>query len=115
MDCYRRVGEDRLAENYAHMVLAAGTDFDGLERSPMRNAEARVTLGVVQARGGDVDAAVTFGRQALTGTRKSLPSLLLASRELAHELRTRFPDAPQTAAYLDELAALSAAVHGSPQ
>ncbi|MER5990590.1 hypothetical protein [Streptomyces viridosporus] len=31
-------------------VLRTGTDFDGTDRSPMRNAEARVTLGVTAAR-----------------------------------------------------------------
>ena len=31
MDCYRVLGEDRLAENFAHQVIAAGTDFDGHE------------------------------------------------------------------------------------
>jgi hypothetical protein len=62
----------------------------------MRNAEARVTLGVVAARRGDLESAVSFGRQALTGARQSLPSLLLTSRELAHVLRTRFADAPRT-------------------
>jgi hypothetical protein len=47
MDCYRLLGEDRLAEAYAHQVIANGTDYDGTERAPMRNAEARVTLGVL--------------------------------------------------------------------
>lgn len=45
MDCYRLVGEDKLARTLAEEVLRAGTDFDGIERSPMRNAETRVTLG----------------------------------------------------------------------
>jgi hypothetical protein len=45
MDCYRHVGEDRLAEIYAREVIRASTDFDGTERKPMRNAEARITLG----------------------------------------------------------------------
>ncbi|WP_405808239.1 XRE family transcriptional regulator [Streptomyces sp. NBC_00210] len=53
MDCYRLVGEDRLARALADEVLRTGTDFDGTERSPMRNAEARVTLGVTAAREGD--------------------------------------------------------------
>ena len=107
MDCYRRLGEDRLAENYAEQVLLAGTTFDGVERSPMRNAEARVTLGVVAARQGDVEAAVEHGRQALAGERKSLPSLLLVSRELAHALSTDFADTPQTIGYLDQLRSLT--------
>jgi hypothetical protein len=36
MDCYRLVGEDKLARTLAEEVLRAGTDFDGTERSPMR-------------------------------------------------------------------------------
>jgi hypothetical protein len=107
MDCYRVVGEDLLAENYAHQVLASGTDFDGIERSPMRNAEARVTLGVVAARRGDLEAAAAHGRRALAGTRQSLPHLLSISRELAQELRARFPDDPLTADYLEHLRTLT--------
>jgi len=72
MDCYRLVGEDRLARSLAEEVLRAGTDFDGTERSPMRNAEARVTLGVAAAREGDLEQAVTFGERALQGERRPL-------------------------------------------
>jgi hypothetical protein len=32
MDCYRLVGEDKLARTLAEEVLRAGTDFDGTER-----------------------------------------------------------------------------------
>lgn len=108
MDCYRRLGEKQLAHNYAEQVLRAGTDFDGTELSPMRNAEARVTLGVVAARQGDVDLATREGRRALVGDRKSLPSLALASRELAHLLTEQFADAPATAEYLDQLRSVMA-------
>jgi tetratricopeptide (TPR) repeat protein len=87
MDCYRIVGEDRLAETYANEVIDTGTSYDSQERSPMRNAEARVTLGVVAARAGDLEMAVHYGRRALTGPRKSLPSLLMCSRELALTLQ----------------------------
>jgi transcriptional regulator with XRE-family HTH domain len=103
MDCYRLVGEDRLAETYANEVLRNGTDFDGSERSPMRNAEARVTLGVVAARGGDAEAAIHQGQLALAGERKSLPSLLMTSRELAHVLNQRFDSEPSVVEYVDQL------------
>ena len=54
MDCYRHLAEDRLVENPASEVIQASADFDGTERAPMRLAEARVTLGVVTARQGDL-------------------------------------------------------------
>ncbi len=52
----------------------------------MRNAEARLTLGLVAARVGDLDRAVHFGERALQGERRSLPSLLMVSRELGAAL-----------------------------
>jgi transcriptional regulator with XRE-family HTH domain len=103
MDAYRHVGEDQLAETYAGEVIRTSTDYDGTERKPMRTAEARVTLGVVAARNGDLDGAITYGRQALASTRQSRPSLLMVSRELGRELHDRYPDEQQAAAYLDEL------------
>ncbi|MFF0734109.1 hypothetical protein ACFYVK_21090 [Streptomyces chartreusis] len=38
MDCYRLVGDYKLARTLAEEVLRVGTDFDGTDRSPMRNA-----------------------------------------------------------------------------
>jgi len=83
MDAYRMVGEDNLALTYADEVLRIGTTLTGEERSPMRNAEARVTRGVVAARAGDVDEALEEGRRAFTGPRQSLPTLAMVGRELA--------------------------------
>jgi hypothetical protein len=107
MDCYRLVGEDKLARTLADEVLRAGTDFDGTERSPMRNAEARVTLGVTAAREGDLEQALTMGERALQGDRQSVPSLIMTSRELAAEMRRRYPAEPAAQDYLDRLRSLS--------
>lgn len=107
MDCYRVAGEDKLAQTYAHEIIRVGTAFDGQERSPMRNAEARVTLGVVAAHQGDLEAAIGQGEKALNGERKSLPSLLMCSRELGNVLRARYADEPETVEYLDHLRALA--------
>ena len=63
-------------------MIQASTDFDGTERAPMRIAEARITLGVVAAREGDLEHAVQLGSAALSGERKSLPSLVMVSRDL---------------------------------
>ena len=109
MDCYRIAGEDQLAEIAAREVITSSTDFDGTLRKPMRVAEAEITLGVLAARSGDLDQAVDYGRHALAGERKSLPSLLMVSRELADLLSARYPDAPTTADYLDELRSLASA------
>jgi tetratricopeptide (TPR) repeat protein len=108
MDCYRLLGEDHLAEVYAREVLRSSTDPDGTERKPMRNAEARITLGVAAARTGELEAALNFGRQALRGDRRSLPSLLMCSRELGDVLRARYPDHAEAVEYLEELRTLAA-------
>ena len=103
MDCYRHLAEDKLAENLAGEVIRASTDFDGTERAPMRTAEARITLGVVAAREGDIEQAVHQGERALTGPRKSIPSLAMVSRELTRILKERYPKEQATATYLDQL------------
>jgi tetratricopeptide (TPR) repeat protein len=103
MDCYRHLGEDTIAQNLADEVIRASTDFDGTERAPMRLAEARITLGVVAARQGDLEQAIHRGEEALSGKRKSLPSLLMVSRDLTRVLKARYPKESQTHAYLDNL------------
>lgn len=86
MDAYRNMGQDALAQVYAEEVLRLGTSEFGEERSPMRNAEARLTLAVIAARAGDVDEAVSQGIRALAGGRQSIPSLAMVAQELTHEL-----------------------------
>jgi hypothetical protein len=106
MDCYRRLGDDRIAESLASEVIDAATDFDGTERAPMRIAEARITLGVVAAREGELDLAIQHGERALSADRKSVPSLVMVSRDLTKVLKDRYSDEPVTKSYLDELATL---------
>ncbi|WP_235206250.1 XRE family transcriptional regulator [Actinomadura welshii] len=117
MDCYRFLGngqpmtaaENKLAENYAQDVIRVGTDAGGVERSPMRNAEARLTLGLVAAREGDLERAVDFGERALQGERRSLPSLLMVSRELGAAIKEQYETEPSAVQYLDHLRQLQAA------
>jgi tetratricopeptide (TPR) repeat protein len=110
MDCYRLSGQDDLARAYAEEVIRNGTGADGIELAPMRNAEARVTLAVTAARDGDLDDAVSYGTQALAGDRKSLPSLLMCSQEVAAEVRRRWPSDPGAQDYLDQLRQVAAAL-----
>ncbi|AQW53407.1 XRE family transcriptional regulator [Streptomyces violaceusniger] len=112
MDCYRLVGEDKMARMLAEEVLRAGTDFDGTERSPMRNAEARVTLGVTAAREGDLEQALIMGERALEGERQSVPSLIMTSRELAAEMRRLYASEPAAQDYLAHLRDLGQAKPG---
>jgi hypothetical protein len=57
----------------------------------MRLAEARITLGVIAARQGDLEQAVHQGERAFSVPRKSLPSLLMVSRDLTRVLKDRYP------------------------
>lgn len=63
MDCYRILSANDMAEHLAEEVIEASTDFDGQERAPMRLTEARITVGVVKAREGDLEGAVSLGTQ----------------------------------------------------
>jgi tetratricopeptide (TPR) repeat protein len=109
MDCYRMLAEDKLAGNLAAEVIQSSTDFDGTERAPMRTAEARITLGVIAARQGDAEEAARQGGRAFSGERKSLPSLIMVSRDLTRVLTDRFPKASATSGYMEQLQAVSQA------
>jgi tetratricopeptide (TPR) repeat protein len=107
VDCYRHLGDDRIAESLATEVIEAATDFDGTERAPMRIAEARITLGAIAARQGELEQAIQHGERALSNERKSLPSLIMVGRDLTRVLKERYPNEPATKAYLDELTTIS--------
>lgn len=113
MDCYRVLGdphgtgpENNLATTYARNVIRTATDRTGTDRSPMRTAEAHLTLAVVAARTGDLPSALAHGHRALDAPRRSLPSLLTASQDLGALLTSRHPASPDTAAYLTRLSEL---------
>lgn len=92
MDCYRLIGDDSLAEMHAQEIIRKTTGPDGTDLSPMRKAEAQFTLGVIAARNGALEDALTFGRQALSIERRSQPSLLMVGSELDGTLKQRFPN-----------------------
>lgn len=92
MDCYRLIGDDNLAEMHAQEIIRKATAPDGTELSPMRRAEAELTLAVISARNGALDEALTYGQRALAIERRSRPSLLLVGTELDQALQQRFPN-----------------------
>ena len=63
-------------------------------------------------------SASRYGRgteHALSGQRQSLPSLLMAPRDLTKVLNERYPGAAGTRQYLDQLRALSTAAERPSQ
>jgi tetratricopeptide (TPR) repeat protein len=96
MDAYRLAGADELAAQHARNVIEKGTAPGGIERSPMRMAKARLALGVIAARKGELEQAIALGREALSGPRKSLPSLLMVAGELDGDLSQRYPNEQAT-------------------
>ena len=54
----------------------------------------------VAARQGDLDEAIRQGEHALNGQRKSLPSLLMVSRDLTRVLNDLYPAEGSTQQYL---------------
>jgi hypothetical protein len=91
MDVHRIAKDDELATQYARAVIKDNITPDGIELSPMRIAECRLTLGVVAGREGDLEQAVTLGISGLKEGRQSKPPLQMISAELDQELRQRFP------------------------
>lgn len=106
MDAYRILGDDSRASQHALEVVRLGTKPDGSEKSPMRVAEARLTLGVSAARAGELEEAVEVGNQAFEAQRKSLPSLLIVARELDGVLHDRYPREVLTNEFRDHLTTL---------
>ncbi|MFD9965060.1 tetratricopeptide repeat protein [Amycolatopsis sp. NPDC058986] len=107
LDCWRILGVYPVAARYADEVIRTSTAYDGTERKPMRIAEARLTLGVIAAYQGDVDEAAQMGQRALSGDRRSLPSLLLVANELGTIMSARYGKTPEARNYLEQLHELS--------
>lgn len=103
MDCYRIIGDDQLAEMHARETIRKTTAPDGSDLSPMRRAEAEITLGVIAARSGAVEEAVRYGHKALSIDRRSQPSLLMVSSELDQALLQRYPDNSDVQAFHNTL------------
>lgn len=100
----RSVHDDDRAAEYAAEVLRPGAAIDGEDTSPMRMSEARLTLGVVAARRGDLDEAAAYGADAFRADRKCLPSLLMVADVLDGEMAGRYPDARPAAEFREQLA-----------
>jgi tetratricopeptide (TPR) repeat protein len=89
--CHQWLGNYDKAEEFAQQVLHECEVNGTADRSPMRLADTNITLGLIRAERGDVDAATEAGFRALSYERKSGPSLLIRAAELDSSLRNKFP------------------------
>lgn len=107
LDCHRWLGDDELTERYASRVLARWDTptVPPRRRRPMRVASARVSLGVVAARAGDLDAATGEVGAALAQSRRCLPWLGLLAAELIEGVLARWPDDPRSANLVEQVRA----------
>src|SRR6266487_4300809 len=104
--CYQWLGDDAKAERFAHQVISECEQNGTTERSPMRLAEVYITLGLVYAKRGDLDAAVEAGSRALTFERKSGPSLIIRAAELDKTIFEKFPNTRRAKEFDDQLRAV---------
>lgn len=89
--CYTMLGDNDRAEEHADEVIAHHARPDGTSNAPMRTAQARIDLGVVAARRGDLDQAVAYGESAFEFDRKSLSDLVSRAADLDRVLQRRYP------------------------
>lgn len=92
--CYQWLGDYEKAEEFANEVIRNCEANGTTARSPMRLAEVHITLGLIHAQRGNLEAAADSGTHALAYERKSGPSLLIRATELGKAIAQRFPDAP---------------------
>jgi Helix-turn-helix domain len=115
MDSFRMLRDDANATVHAREVMRLSRRPDGSELSPMRVAEARLTLGVAASRAGELEEAVARGIEALDTPRQSLPSLLMVARELSAEISVRYPREAPAREYREKLVELIRAAPPAPE
>jgi ATP/maltotriose-dependent transcriptional regulator MalT len=89
-NCYVVLGDNDRAEEHAREVITQHGRPDGTSNAPMRTTQARITLGVVAARRGDLDEAVAYGESAFEFERQSLGDLANLSADLDTVLQHRY-------------------------
>jgi hypothetical protein len=91
---YTWQGDNDRAEEHGNEIIQLRTRHDGTTTAPMRVADARIDLGLLHARKGDLDAAVQEGLMAFDYDRRSLADLVARGDELSDDLTQRYPGEP---------------------
>ncbi|MFF5250134.1 hypothetical protein ACFY3V_38130 [Streptosporangium sp. NPDC000095] len=84
---YTWLEDNDRAEEHALETIQMHTRPDGTSNAPMRVADAHIDLGIIQARRGNLDAAVDQGLAAFDIERKSLTDLVNRAADLDRILR----------------------------
>jgi hypothetical protein len=108
---YAYEGDEERAEEHATQVLTSHTRADGSTNAPMRSASARLDLGMVHARRGELDGAIQEGLRAFEYDRRSLTSLVAHANDLAKLLNERYPREPLATQFHDRLGEAKRALH----
>jgi hypothetical protein len=66
---------------------------------------------VVAARQGDLELAIDEGQRAVSGQRKSLPTLQMVTRDLVRVLRQQFPSEQAVKSFVEHLRSLGEMSH----
>jgi tetratricopeptide (TPR) repeat protein len=101
--CHQWLGNYERAEELAHQVIGECKTNGTAERSPMRLADVNITLGLVYAHRGELDAALQSGFDALGYERKSGPSLLIRAAELNNAIIKNFPKVSRASKFDEKL------------
>jgi tetratricopeptide (TPR) repeat protein len=88
--CFVWLGDNDRTEEHAAEVIAKHARPDGTSNAPMRTAQARMNLGIVAARCGQLDQAVAYGESAFEYERQSLTALVSSSADLDNILQQRY-------------------------
>jgi hypothetical protein len=88
--CFVWLGDNDRTEEHAAEVIAKHARPDGTSNAPMRTAQARINLGIVAARRGQLDQAVAYGEGAFEYERQSLTALVSSSADLDNILQQRY-------------------------
>jgi transcriptional regulator with XRE-family HTH domain len=105
MDCFRLVKDDKRATEHAREVIELSLRPDGTEKSPMRAAEARLTLAVTSLRDGDIEAAAEWTKAALGANRRSVAPLSMIANEVRREVKQLYPADPSANAVIEPIRA----------
>lgn len=100
---YAWQGDDDRAEEHALEIVGRHARPDGTTNAPMRTANARIDLGMVNARRGDLDAAVEEGLKAFQYDRRSLTDLVNHGEDFEQLLRDLYPGERLAAAFHERL------------
>ncbi|WP_433475557.1 tetratricopeptide repeat protein [Spirillospora sp. CA-142024] len=99
---YTNQGDDERAEEHSLEVLSRHTRADGTSNAPMRTGDARINLGIIHARRGDLDEAVRQGLAAFDYDRQNY-DLAMRGQDLVEVLDEHYPAEPLAEQFRERL------------